>query len=117
MEDTPENRQEHEFRDGCWGCAPFWWNIPLCPICKKKLTEKGYCRNCKKHFDLSKEKTISGISKEDFESYVRVQESGQTNMFDIKVVCDLSGLSREQVLIIMKYYEKLKEEFSSPTAV
>ena len=42
-------------------------------------------------------KTIN-ITKEDFEAYVRVQESGVTNMFAVTTVSELSGLSKEQIM-------------------
>ena len=35
---------------------------------------------------------MTEISREQFEAYVDVQESGVTNMFDVKTVDDLSGL-------------------------
>ena len=46
---------EHEWRDHCWTCAPFWWEVPYCPVCGKKLTDTGYCKSCCKHLDLKKE--------------------------------------------------------------
>ena len=51
------------------------------------------------------------ITKEQFEAYVDVQESGVTNMFDVKTVGDLSGLEKEQILTIMQSYGKLKEKY------
>ena len=44
------------------------------------------------------------ITKEDFEAYVRVQKSGVTNMWAVKLVSELSGLTKEQCLDIMKNY-------------
>ena len=35
---------------------------------------------------------MTEITKEQFEAYVDVQESGITNMFDVKMVQSLSGL-------------------------
>lgn len=51
------------------------------------------------------------ITEEDFKAYERVRASGQTNMFAVGVVCDLSGLEREKVMTIMENYEKLVEEY------
>ena len=51
------------------------------------------------------------ITKEDFEAYVRVQESGVTNMFAVTTVSELSGLSKEQIMSIMEHYEEYKEMF------
>ena len=42
------------------------------------------------------------ITQEQFEAYVDVQESGITNMFDIKTVGELSGLEEEEIMVIMK---------------
>jgi hypothetical protein len=49
--------------------------------------------------------------KEEFKAYVRVQKSGVTNMFAVNVVCDLSGLKREQCLDIMKNYQEYSNKF------
>lgn len=52
------------FIDNCGVCLPYWENIPTCPTDGAKLVETsqanweagtrvGYCRACKKHFDMS----------------------------------------------------------------
>jgi len=51
------------------------------------------------------------ITQEQFEAYVDVQESGVTNMFDVKTVGQLSGLDKEQIMTIMKSYGELKEKY------
>jgi len=51
------------------------------------------------------------ITKEQFEAYVDVQESGVTNMFDVRTVGDLSGLEKEQIITIMKSYSELKDKY------
>jgi len=51
------------------------------------------------------------ITKEQFEAYVDVQESGVTNMFDVRTVGDLSGLEKEQIITIMKSYGELKDKY------
>ena len=51
------------------------------------------------------------ITKEQFEAYVDVQESGITNMFDVRTVGQLSGLEKEQIITIMKSYGELKDKY------
>lgn len=52
------------------------------------------------------------ITKEKFQSYVDVQMSGVTNMFNVPLVCEISGLERKEVLDIMKNYPEYKKSFS-----
>jgi hypothetical protein len=54
---------------------------------------------------------MTEITKEQFEAYVDVQESGVTNMFDVKTVSELSGLEKEEIMTIMKSYGELKEKY------
>ena len=51
------------------------------------------------------------ITKEEFESYVECQESGETNMFHVGNVEELSGLPRTKILTIMKNYSKLRSKY------
>ena len=51
------------------------------------------------------------ITKEDFKAYVNVQESGVTNMFDVRTVGQLSGLEKEQIMTIMTNYGELKDKY------
>ena len=51
------------------------------------------------------------ITKEQFEAYVDVQESGITNMFDVKMVESLSGLNKVEIMTIMTNYGKLKDKY------
>jgi len=51
------------------------------------------------------------ITQEQFEAYVDVQESGVTNMMDVKTVGMLSGLEREQIMTIMTNYGQLKDKY------
>ncbi len=44
---------EHSMRDNCYSCAPFWDLYPICPISKHKLSNSGFCKACKKYFDIS----------------------------------------------------------------
>ena len=54
---------------------------------------------------------MTEFSREQFEAYVDVQESGVTNMFDVKTVGQLSGLEKEEIMTIMKSYGELKEKY------
>lgn len=51
------------------------------------------------------------ITKEQFEAYENVRQSGLTNMFDVRNVIKLSGLTKEEIIIIMKQYSELKEKY------
>ena len=51
------------------------------------------------------------ITEEQFEAYKDVQQSGVTNMFDVKTVGELSGLEKEEIMTIMKSYGELKEKY------
>ena len=51
------------------------------------------------------------ITEQEFKSYVGVQRSGVTNMFDVRVVEELSGLTKDKIMEIMKSYGELIEKF------
>tara|TARA_Y100001973_G_C4908488_1_gene190668 strand:- start:121 stop:324 length:204 start_codon:yes stop_codon:yes gene_type:complete len=51
------------------------------------------------------------ITKEQFEAYVDVQMSGVTNMWNVKLVSELSGLEEEKIMTIMKSYGELKDKY------
>ncbi len=52
-------------------------------------------------------------TKEQFEDYVSIRDSGVTNMYAIDVVCDLSysGLTKDICFYIMKHFKELAEEY------
>ena len=52
-------------------------------------------------------------TKEQFEDYVAIRDSGATNMFAISVVCDLSctGLTRDNCFYIMDHFTELADEY------
>ena len=54
---------------------------------------------------------MTEITQEQFEAYIDVQESGITNMFDVKTVSQLSGLEKEEIMTIMQSYGELKEKY------
>lgn len=51
------------------------------------------------------------ITKDEFKEYVRVRDSGVTNMFDVKTVETLSGLDRDKIMQIMKEFGVLQEKY------
>ena len=51
------------------------------------------------------------VTQDEFDSYVEVQESGVTNMFNVSVVSDYSGLSRDKIMTIMKNYSDLNNKY------
>lgn len=51
------------------------------------------------------------ITKEQFLAYENVRQSGVTNMFAVKVVQELSGLDKDQILYIMKNYSELASKY------
>jgi len=51
------------------------------------------------------------ITKEMFTRFEGVRVSGVTNMFDIKTVSNISGLTKEQCKEIMYNYSDFKNEF------
>ena len=55
------------------------------------------------------------ITQEQFQSYVDVQESGVTNMFDVRTVSAISGLNRDQCINIMSNYNTLDEKYNTNT--
>ncbi len=51
------------------------------------------------------------ITEEKFRAYESLRKSGITNTFDLRAVCDHSGLSRVEALAIMKNYHVLTEQY------
>ena len=56
------------------------------------------------------EKTID-ICILDFIKYLDCRDSGVTNMFDVTTVKAITGLSKEQIMYIMKNFSKLEEKY------
>jgi hypothetical protein len=48
----------------------------------------------------------------DFVKYLDVRDSGVTNMFDLRNVTALTGLSKEQIMYIMKNFSELEEKYN-----
>ena len=53
------------------------------------------------------------ITKQQFESYVEVQESGVTNMFDVRTVMMHSGLEKQDIMTIMQNYGELSKKYGN----
>ena len=51
------------------------------------------------------------ITKDEFEAYEKVRISGVTNMFMATTVSELSGLSKDKVMDIMKNYGELDTKY------
>ena len=51
------------------------------------------------------------ITQEEFDAYEDVRQSGVTNMFNVSVVSDYSGLSRDKIMTIMKNYSDLNDKY------
>ena len=54
---------------------------------------------------------MENITQDEFDAYEDVRESGVTNMFNVSVVSDYSGLSREKIIDIMSNYEILSIKY------
>jgi hypothetical protein len=52
------------------------------------------------------------VTEQDFLAYREVQFSGITNMFDVEMVSQLSGLSREKIFDIMKNYDSYVKKWN-----
>ena len=50
------------------------------------------------------------ITKEQLKKYRKVQHNGETNMWDVSAVGDLSGLDGEVIYYIMKNYTELNKK-------
>ena len=53
------------------------------------------------------------ITNNEFKSYVKVQMSGVTNMYDVNTVEMLSGLSKSKIMDIMKNYGSYDKTFNT----
>lgn len=51
------------------------------------------------------------ITRQEFQAYEGVRASGVTNMWDVAVVEDLSGLDRDTITAIMKHYSDLNTKY------
>ena len=51
------------------------------------------------------------VTQDEFDAYEDVRISGVTNMFNVSVVSDYSGLSKEKIIEIMTNYEILNNKY------
>ena len=51
------------------------------------------------------------VTQDEFDAYEDVRISGVTNMFNVSVVSDYSGLSKEKIIEIMSNYEILYNKY------
>jgi hypothetical protein len=51
------------------------------------------------------------ISHEKFQSFVKIQMAGLTNMLDIEKVSKYSGLNRKEIVFIINNYSTLYEKY------
>ena len=53
-------------------------------------------------------------TKEQFEEYVAIRDSGITNMYDVRFITEISwtGLNKDICLYIMKHFLDLAEEYN-----
>jgi hypothetical protein len=51
------------------------------------------------------------VTQDEFNAYEDVRESGVTNMFNVSVVSDYSGLSKDKIIEIMSNYEILYNKY------
>ncbi len=58
-------------------------------------------------------KSLTVISKEKFAAFIKVRDSGKTNMFDSAAVMRLSGyvLDRDDVITIISNFDTLAENY------
>ena len=54
---------------------------------------------------------MSNITQEEFDAYEEVRQSGVTNMFNVSVVSDYSGLSRDKIITIISNYNTLAQKY------
>ena len=60
---------------------------------------------------LMAEKTVN-VDMLDFVRYLDCRDSGVTNMFDLRNVTAITGLSKEQIMYIIKNFDKLEKKYN-----
>lgn len=51
------------------------------------------------------------VTKREFLDYYRVQKSGVTNMFDVRMVGELSGLDKKTIMEIITNYSDYADKY------
>ena len=54
---------------------------------------------------------MEDITKEAFQSFEKVRQSGVVNMYDAKTGCWISGLTKDEGLGVMENYDALNEKW------
>jgi hypothetical protein len=75
-----------------------------------ELNFSSYIYAIKLNEKIMAEKTVN-VDMLDFVKYLDVRDSGVTNMFDLRNVTALTGLSKEQIMYIMKNFSELEEKY------
>lgn len=89
-----------------------------CPECGFQCDrDENAARNLAALAERGIQMELTDITKDMWESYLNVQMSGVTNMFDLTTVCRLSKLERDQVLFIMDNYDKLTKLYTEEQTV
>ena len=59
------------------------------------------------------EGTVEGITEKEFKAFIKVRDSGKTNMWDANAVSRLSKyvLDRDSVVAIITHWDKLTQAF------
>ena len=57
--------------------------------------------------------SIKKPTREQFEDYIAIRDSGVTNMFAVTTVCSLSstGLTKDNCMYIMQKFDELADEY------
>ena len=53
------------------------------------------------------------VTQDEFNAYEDVRESGVTNMFDVRTVSSLTGLTRDEITNIMQNYRELQKKYGN----
>ena len=80
-------------------------------LCTTRVNRFKKWTNNRIKLKIIAEKTID-ICILDFIKYLDCRDSGVTNMFDLRNVTALTGLSKEQIIYIMKNFSELEEKYN-----
>ena len=80
-------------------------------LCTTRVNRFKKWTNNRIKLKIMAEKTID-ICILDFIKYLDCRDSGVTNMFDVTTVKSITGLSKEQIMYIIKNFDKLEEKYN-----
>ena len=80
---------------------------------KKNLEKQNRVRIFRYNIKINKKNMAKTVNVDmlDFFNYLDCRDSGVTNMFDITTVKSITGLSKEQIIYIMKNFSELEEKY------